>query len=71
MNTQLKGSQLHFVQDNCNGQRKPERRSFYEAVANTLRGVDRAMIFASSTSASSAMDQLLATNRESSAKAAL
>jgi len=54
------GRHLHYVQDDSNGQRKPERKSFYEAVARTLRGAEQVLIFGSSTGASSAMEQLLA-----------
>lgn len=54
------GRYLHNVQDDSHGQRKPERKSFYEAVAQTLRGAEQVLIFGSSTGASSAMDQLLA-----------
>jgi len=54
------GRHLHYVQDDSSGQRKPERKSFYEAVARTLRGAEQVLIFGSSTGASSAMDQLLA-----------
>ena len=38
----------------------PERKTFYEAVANTLRGAEKILLFGSGTGASSAMDQLLA-----------
>ncbi len=54
------GRNLHYVQDDSNGQRKPERKSFYEAVAQTLLGADKILIFGSGTGASSAMEQLLA-----------
>jgi hypothetical protein len=54
------GRHLHYVQDDANGQRKPERKSFYEAVAKTLLGAEKVLVFGSSTGASSAMDQLLA-----------
>lgn len=54
------GRALHFKQDDANGQRKPEQRSFYEAVAKTLRSVKAIVIFGSGTGASSAMEQLLA-----------
>ncbi len=54
------GRYLHNVQDDSNGQRKPERRSFYEAVAKTLHDSKQILIFGSSTGASSAMDELLA-----------
>jgi hypothetical protein len=50
---------LHYVQDDSNGQRKPERRSFYAAVARTLKGAEKVLLFGSSTGASSAMQQLL------------
>ena len=54
------GRHLHYVQDQSNGQRKPERKSFYEAVAKTLHGAEKILVFGSGTGASSAMDQLLA-----------
>jgi hypothetical protein len=50
---------LHYVQDDSNGQRKPERKSFYEAVAKMLQGAGKVLIFGSGTGASSAMEQLL------------
>jgi hypothetical protein len=53
------GRHLHEVQDDTNGQRKPERRSFYEAVARTLRHAEKVLLFGSGTGASSAMAQLL------------
>lgn len=54
------GRHLHNVQDDGDGQRKPERKSFYESVAKTLRGAEQVLVFGSGTGASSAMDQLLA-----------
>ena len=54
------GRHLHNVQDEANGQRKPERRSFYEDVARTLEGAGQILIFGSGTGASSAMAELLA-----------
>jgi hypothetical protein len=54
------GRHLHYVADDSNGQRKPERRSFYEAVAKTLQGAQMILLFGSGTGASSAMEQLLA-----------
>ncbi len=42
------------------GKREPERKSFYEAIAKTLRGADRVLIFGSGTGESSAMDKLIA-----------
>lgn len=54
------GRHLHYVQDDSNGQRKPDRRSFYEAIAKTLRGAEEILVFGSGTGASSAMEELLA-----------
>jgi len=53
------GRHLHNVQDDANGQRKPELKSYYEAVAQTLRKAERILVFGSGTGASSAMEQLL------------
>jgi hypothetical protein len=53
------GRRLRYVQDDSNGQRKPERKSFYDAVTKTLAGAARILVFGSSTGASSAMEQLL------------
>ena len=54
------GRHLHYVQDDSNGQRRPELRSFYEAVAKTLGGAEQILIFGSGTGASSAMEELIA-----------
>lgn len=54
------GRALHYNQDESNGQRKPERKSFYEAVAKTLHGAKQILMFGTGTGASSAMEQLLA-----------
>ena len=54
------GRYLHYVQDDSNGQRKPEQAGFYDAVSKTLQGADKVVVFGSGTGASSAMDQLLA-----------
>jgi hypothetical protein len=51
---------LRYVEENSSGQRKPELKPFYEAVAKTLSGAEKILIFGSSTGASSAMDYLLA-----------
>ena len=51
---------LHYVADESNGQRKPERKSFYEEVAQTLQAAEKILLFGSGTGASSAMEQLLA-----------
>jgi hypothetical protein len=53
------GRDLHYNQDDSNGQRKPELKSFYEAVAKTLRGAQQILMFGTGTGASSAMEQLL------------
>ena len=53
------GRALHYNQDDSNGQRKPELKSFYEAVAKTLHGAEKILIFGTGTGASSAMDQLI------------
>ena len=52
------------MQDDSNGQRKPERKSFYDAVAATLRPAKEILIFGSATGASSAMEQLLTDLRD-------
>jgi hypothetical protein len=54
------GRHLHYVQDDSNGQRKPELKSFYEAIAKTLKGAEQVLLFGSGTGASSAMEELLA-----------
>jgi hypothetical protein len=54
------GRYLHSVTDDSNGQRKPERKSFYEAVAKSLKGAAQILLFGTGTGASSAMEQLLA-----------
>jgi hypothetical protein len=54
------GRDLHYNQDDSNGQRKPEQRSFYEAVVKTLQGAKQILLFGAGTGASSAMEQLLA-----------
>jgi hypothetical protein len=54
------GRHLHYVQDDSNGQRKPERKSFYEAVAKAISGAQKILVFGSGTGASSAMEHLLA-----------
>jgi hypothetical protein len=53
------GRDLHYNQDDSNGQRKPELKSFYEAVAKTLHGAKQIVIFGTGTGASSAMEALV------------
>jgi hypothetical protein len=50
---------LHYVRDDSNGQRRPELKSFYEAIAKTLQDAEQILLFGSGTGASSAMDQLV------------
>jgi hypothetical protein len=64
------GRNLHYVQDDSNGQRKPERRSFYDAIAKTLLVAREILIFGSGTGASSAMEQLLTMLRDNYPKVA-
>jgi hypothetical protein len=52
------GRHLHPAGDD--GKRRPERKSYYEAVAHTLSGADEVLLFGSGTGGSSAMEQLLA-----------
>jgi hypothetical protein len=54
------GRDLRYNQDDGNGQRKPEQKSFYEAVAKTLQSAQQILMFGTGTGASNAMDQLLA-----------
>ncbi|MGD0464672.1 MAG: hypothetical protein ABSB74_19480 [Tepidisphaeraceae bacterium] len=54
------GRDLHYNQDDSNGQRKPEQKSFYEAVAKTLHGAQQILMFGAGTGASSAMEHLVA-----------
>jgi hypothetical protein len=51
---------LRNVENDGNGQRRPELKSYYEAVAKTLRGAEQILLFGTGTGASSAMDHLLA-----------
>jgi hypothetical protein len=53
------GRALHYNQDDSNGQRKPELKSFYDAVIKTLHGATQILMFGTGTGASSAMNQLL------------
>jgi phosphoheptose isomerase len=47
------------VDDEANGQRQPELKSFYEAIAANLKGAEQVLIFGNATGASSAMDYLV------------
>ena len=54
------GRHLRSRNEETDGKRRPERKSFYEAVAATLRGADQIVLFGSGTGESSAMEELLA-----------
>ena len=54
------GRHLHSAHEWTDGKRPPERKSYYEAVAKTLRGAEQLLLFGSGTGKSSAMKQLLA-----------
>jgi hypothetical protein len=58
------GRHLHSAHEWTDGKRLPERKSFYEAVARTLRGAEQVLLFGSGTGRSSAMDMLLADLKE-------
>ncbi|HEV8604658.1 MAG TPA: hypothetical protein VGQ99_04790 [Tepidisphaeraceae bacterium] len=58
------GRHLHYVQDDSNGQRVPEVKSFYEAVAKTLHDAQKILLFGRGTGAGSAMEQLFAELQE-------
>jgi hypothetical protein len=51
---------LHNVGNDSNGQRKPELKGFYDAIARTLAGAEKILILGSATGSSSAMDHLVA-----------
>ncbi|WP_254509002.1 hypothetical protein [Anatilimnocola floriformis] len=53
------GRHLRYNSEAGNGKRRPELKSFYEAIAATLRGAEQILIFGSGTGESSAMEQLL------------
>ena len=54
------GRHLHSAHEWTDGKRQPERKSFYEAIAKTLRGAEQVLLFGSGTGRSNAMEQLLA-----------
>jgi hypothetical protein len=54
------GRHLHYVQDDSNGQRRPESGSFYSDVVKALSGAEKILLFGTGTGASSAMDGLMA-----------
>lgn len=58
------GKHLRTRGEETDGKRKPERKSYYEAVADTLKSADQIVLFGSGTGASSAMEELLAELRK-------
>jgi hypothetical protein len=54
------GRHLRSENSETDGRREPERKSYYEAIAATLRGADQILIFGSGIGQSSAMEHLLA-----------
>ena len=55
---------LHSAHEWTDGKRQPERKSFYEAIAKTLKGAEQILLFGSGTGRSSAMEQLLSDLKE-------
>ena len=53
------GRHLHSAHEWTDGKSQPERKSFYEAIAKTLKGADQVLLFGSGTGKSCAMDQLV------------
>src|SRR5204862_4513692 len=58
------GRHLHSTNEWTEGKSQHERKSFYEAVAKTLRGAAQVLLFGSGTGKSSAMEHLLADLRD-------
>ena len=52
------GKYLHSAPEWTVGKRQPERKSFYEAIAKTLRAADRVLLFGSGTGRSRARDMV-------------
>ena len=50
---------LHYEGGDSTGKRQPERKSFYEAIAKTLKGAKQVLLFGNGTGASSAMEHLV------------
>jgi hypothetical protein len=51
--------ELRNDQNDGDGKRRPERKSFYEAITKAIRGADAILLFGNGTGESSAMEQLL------------
>jgi hypothetical protein len=54
------GRHLHSAHEWTDGKSQPERKSFYESIAKTLRGAEQVLLFGSGTGKSSAMEYLIA-----------
>jgi hypothetical protein len=50
---------LHSQNMMTDGHRAPERKSYYEAIAKTLRGAEQILIFSNGTGESNALQELL------------
>jgi len=64
------GRHLHSANEWTDGKGQPERKSFYEAIAKTLRGAEQVLVFGSGTGKSSAMDHLIGDLRQHNADVA-
>jgi hypothetical protein len=53
------GRYLHHTENDSSGQRRPEQKGYYEAIARSLQGAEQILVFGGGTGASSAMEQLL------------
>ena len=53
------GRHLHSFNEWSDGKSQPEKKSFYDAVAKTLRPAEQILLFGSGTGKSNAMDHLL------------
>ena len=58
------GRHLHSAHEWTDGKSRPEQTSFYEAIANTLRGAQQVLLFGSGTGKSSAMEHLCKSLKE-------
>jgi hypothetical protein len=51
---------VHYVDNDSNGQRRPELKSYYDEVAKSLQHATRVVVFGHGTGGASAMTQLMA-----------
>ncbi len=54
------GAHLHTSDEHTDGKSQPAPKSYYEAIAKTLRGAEQILLYGSGTGKSSAMEQLVA-----------